>query len=160
MSDTTTRAHATNRTGRHPRANLVSSPANAHAAAARARRYRAEWLVAVAQDLVTPLEMVAHAATAEGRALRKVRLVELLGTQPDAGSTTVRKTIGGVLHQLSVHGHRQPPVNRLTIGWVLDPRSNGRRFDALVHALEPRTAPWPGFPFEPRPVAAAGGEWA
>lgn len=142
------------------RTNLVSTPENAQIAAARARRYRAEWLLAVAEGFTSPLDLVSHAATNQGRPLRRIRLSELVGTQPGWGAGRVRKTMGGLLHQLAVHGQSQSPTTRLTVGWILDPRSNGRRFDSLIHALTPRQTPWTGFPFEPQPAKTLGGDWA
>lgn len=139
MSTTTTARPAT----------LIVSAETARAAAAAARRTRASWLVDIAEGNTTPLAAVVAATSLEGRPLRRIRLAELLANQPGWGSIRVRKTLEGVLHQLDLRGQR-PDTAKLTVGWLIDTRSNGSRFTALLHALSDRVSPWPGFPFEPQ----------
>lgn len=120
------------------------SLSTARAALVDARRYRAEWLVAVAQGLTGPLDLVVQAATEEGEPLRTISLQQLLLSVPGWGhlrSAQVLRDLAGVLDvDCAV-------VGRHTVGWLLDPRAGGRRVLAWLDAHQRPRAPWPGFPF-------------
>ena len=114
-----------------------------------ARRLRAEWLVGIAQGLIEPTQLVQHAATPEGAALLRVRLLKLLLARPGKGPKDADAVIAALLRE---HPTTMPP-SKLTVGWLLDNRCYGRRFSswlAVLHATR-KEPPWPGFPFTAEP---------
>ena len=120
-----------------------------------ARRYRAEWLVGVAQGLIEPTQLVQHAATDEGAALLRVRLQKLLLARPGKGPRDADTVLQALLRE---HPSTVPPA-KLTVAWLLDNRCLGRRFSswlAVLHVSR-KQPPWPGFPYtaEPGTVPAA-----
>ena len=59
-----------------------------------------------------------------------------------------RKRTEAVIRKVSSVATGRIEARQITVGWLLDPRSGGRRFAAWLDALEPKTGPaWPGFPF-------------
>ena len=127
----------------------------ARAAGVEARRMRAEHLLAVSERLLSPLDVVELAAQYEHRALRRIRLHVLLSAQPGVGEVKARLVCENMLRTL--HGREltdteRKSVKRLTVAWLLDTRSAGRRWVAFYDALHRKrvpSPPWPGFPFAP-----------
>jgi hypothetical protein len=122
-----------------------------------ARRHRAEHLLAVADGSLTPLEVIERAAAYGHRALRRITLRRLLTAQPGVGEATADRMLTRMLTCLRggapTRTDRDSMV-KLTIAWLLDTRTGGRRWAAFTDALR-RTrqvnAPWPGFPYAPPP---------
>ena len=122
-------------------------------ALAAARRERAELLVDIAKGLLTPREFIDMARDPWWIALRRASLKQVIISEPDVGAGRWRQVRDRMLDALDI----KVPDKYLTVGWVLDPRAGGRRYLALVDALRPREAPWPGFPWEPNPSAVDDG---
>ena len=122
-----------------------------------ARRYRAQWLLALADGAITTLDLLAQAATIEGRPLTRLRLRQVLAAQPGVGEITVRRRLDQIAAECDHPSRPGTPGLRtpggyasMTVGWLLDNRARGARFAAWLAAVEVdrRTpAPWPGFPF-------------
>jgi len=114
-----------------------------------ALRLRAEWLEALHEGLVTPVDLFRHAATADGRPLLALTLRQVL---VHAGGLS-GKTINIRLTRLRARcGADCISYRQLTVGWLLDTRCRGRRL-ACWFSLQPaigRQPPWDGFPFTPQ----------
>ena len=130
-----------------------SRPANAivdlNAARAAAQEIRSEWLTAVTIGVLTIHDLVEHAATPSGKALRRVTLRRLLLASPDF---TIKQTDHILQHVNDVLGlagdDRKKPR---TIQWLLDDRTGGRRVITWTDATAARELPWLGWPATPRP---------
>lgn len=109
-----------------------------------ANRYRSEWLLSLNDEMVTPADLLAEAGTAAGRPLLKISLSQVLLSQPGWG----RKRCDFILkHVLSIAGVSIDQKN-LTVGWLLDSRAGGRRYQAWLDAMESKEGPpWAGFPY-------------
>lgn len=115
----------------------------------QANSLRAEWLFGVASDYLTVMDLLAHATTAAGRPLRRISLFQLLTAQVGYGSATANLTLDRLRSNLRCTTSN----TEMTIGWLLDNRTAGRRLRALTVALRPsEREPWPGWPFTPQPV--------
>ena len=118
-------------------------------ARAAAQRARAEWLFALEVRVLGVDELVAAAGADPRSPLRRIKLFQLLASLP--GSTPSRacgvlaafRRIAGVPRAL--------PDRELTVGWLVDGRSNPRRVTALVDALNAsdRRPPSERFPWSP-----------
>ncbi len=124
----------------------------ARAALTSARRYRAEWLMALAAGTVTTMDLLQQAATTQGRPLARLGLRQILGATPGNGDATVRRKLALLADECGCPGLQ---VSRMTVGWLLDNRTQGRRFTAWLAAVEVgrREPAWPGFPFTDCPAA-------
>lgn len=114
----------------------------------RARRsaslFRAEWLMLIHGELVTPGDLLQESSRTESASLLKLSLRQVLLAQPGWGRV---RTDAMTSHIMSVTGV-SVEQRKLTIGWVLDPRSGGRRFAAWLDAIATKDAPpWAGFPY-------------
>ena len=138
----------------HPKGHWPMAAADMRTVLNAARRCRAEWLVGVAQGLIDPTQLVQHAATDDGAPLLKVRLRKLLLSRPGHTPRDADTVIEALLRQ---QPSRVPP-GELTVAWLLDNRTQGRRFAAWLAVLHGtrKQPPWPGFPFTPPPAAADG----
>ena len=129
-----------------PPSNQVAMLSQARAAAQRAR---AEWLFALEVRVLGVDELVAAAGADPGSPLRRIKLFQLLASLP--GSTPSRAC--GVLAAFRrIAGvPRAMPDRELTVGWLVDGRSNPRRMTALVDALNgpDRRPPSERFPWSP-----------
>lgn len=124
----------------------------ANSALAAARRYRAQWLLSLAYGATSTLELLRHAATVPGRPLTRLTLRQVLGAVPGVGMTTVRRQLQQLLAECGT-GSELP--NRVTVGWLLDTRSRGRRLVAWLATVEIDThqpAAWPGYPYTGAPT--------
>ena len=137
---------ATSAAGR-PRQHHRTPPpvplAVANISRARARLLRAEWLIGIAQGALTPLDCLVFATTAQGRPLRRISLFQLITAQPGVGPATAKVVLDQIRALLRCT--TQNPT--MTVGWLLDNRTSGRRLLAFTTALAGRNlAPWPGWP--------------
>lgn len=123
--------------------------ARATVALGAARRQRAEWLIGLDAGLVTPTDVVVHAATEPGRALRRLTLRQVLTSRPGWGPARA----GEVLTRLRRLTGTPDDGPALTVGWLVDSRSSGHRFHAWfdVMGIDRDQPPWPGFPFTDPP---------
>lgn len=119
---------------------------------AAARRVRAEWLIAIEAGMLGAADLVNTAATPSGAALRAVTLHQLFVGQPGWDGAKTARAIMAVRRICGVD--RKVPTRRLTVGWALDARSDGRRIRALAEALvgTDRKPPTPRFPYPDRPA--------
>ena len=120
----------------------------ANSARAIANQMRAAELIAVAESRQTIHDVITHAATQQGRPLLRITLRQLLLAQPGWGEQRTTATLKKLASPI---GQAAPPLRKLTIAWLLDQRSGGRRFMAFCDTFSAKSAaPWPGFPFAPR----------
>lgn len=107
---------------------------------------RAEWLSGVAAGVLTMSDVISDAATIP--ALRRITLRSLLSAQPGVGRVATERVLSRLRSTLDVD-------QRLTIDWLIDPRSEGKRLLAWIDTTTPRDhAPWSGYPLAPPPTAA------
>jgi hypothetical protein len=124
----------------------------ANSARAAARIIRARHLLEIAGSTTSVHETLAAATTDAGRPLLRLTLRQLLMAQPGWGEHRAAAVLRKVLQ---VSGATSIATRKLTVSWVLDSRAGGRRFMALCDAITAKdSAPWPGFPFAPRPARA------
>lgn len=135
-----------NQTLARPRPTLDT----ANAARTSARRYRAEWLIALTEGLINPFELFEQAATEEGKPLRKLSLRQVLLSQPGWGKSKTYPRLEMLRDTLKASN-----AEKLTVGWLIDPRSGGRRFLTFldIFTATKTEPPWPGFPFAPAPLS-------
>lgn len=121
-----------------------------------ADQIRAMWLwdihtTRASDHPVTMRDLLVEACTPAGRPLGRIRLTRLL----QAGTGCSRLSAGRMINQLlATIGGTINDQRDLTVRWLLDPRSGGRRIIALADVLHMRDGvPWPGFPFAPRSPA-------
>ena len=120
----------------------------ANTAREEAAKLRAEWLVGLDAGLVSLADLFAFAATSEGRPLLRIPLRQVLLSAPSIGSSRAPQILARVQSLLGV----EMPVRKMTIAWLLDSRTGGRRFMAWVDSTEiSRSEPWSGFPYAPPP---------
>lgn len=116
----------------------------ARQALARARLLRGEYLVALASDLITAHDVVQAAMTDEGKPLRRISLRQLHLSSPGWGERRTKRLLSALSERLGASEKTQD----MTIAWLIDPRSGGRRYLAWLDAQQPKAhAPWPGFPY-------------
>ncbi|WP_375000186.1 hypothetical protein [Aeromicrobium sp. CTD01-1L150] len=115
----------------------------ANAARQSAQRYRAEWLVAIASEVIDVHDLIVHASAEEGAPLRKLRLRQVLMAKPAWGPVVADQMLAR-LGEIVETG-RAP----LTVGWLIDSRTAGRRLLAWLDVNHPRGAPTPNFPYMP-----------
>ncbi|MGP4994613.1 hypothetical protein [Glutamicibacter ardleyensis] len=115
--------------------------------ALEARKLQAEWLHLVSIGEAPLMEVIEEACTEDGAPLRKLRLYSLLTAQPRWGE---KKALHALELMISVLKVKADP-KEVTIAWLVDSRSGGRRVQAWADALQERKLPWPGFPYAPRP---------
>lgn len=122
-----------------------------------ARETRAAALLSVRNGEMTPFDVLDWAATEEGRPLMKLSLYQLLIAQEGWGDKKAKDALRRLCEVLEI---KVPDTTSLKIGWLLDPRSGGRRYLAWVDVIEIRTKkiqpPWTGFPFTPAPASRKG----
>jgi hypothetical protein len=123
-----------------------------HAADA-ARRMRSEWLVAVAEGLVTIDDVLDEASTESGRPLQKISLRQLLLAQPFVGESRKDEVLRRMADILSDEVKSSREVTTCSISFILDPRAGGRRYIALQDARSGQDTPVSGFPFAPLVVS-------
>lgn len=119
----------------------------ARAALGEARLLRSEYLVSVASGLLEPNDVIDAACTEEGTALRRINLVQLITSVPGVGKARAMRRLSEVSVRLGV----AEDMSKKNIGWLIDPRAQGRRFLVWLDTEQPKTTPWPGFPVAPRP---------
>lgn len=125
----------------------------ANEARKEARELRAAALLRVRAGDNTPLDIIRYAATEKGRALNKLSVYQLLIAQEGWGDKRAKEAIRRLFEVLEM---KPDDPTKIKIGWVLDPRSGGRRFLAWIDVMEIRSKkiqpPWTGFPFTPAPA--------
>lgn len=135
---------------RAARAPIAPTPPQSVARAAReqAARVRGRALVDLHSGALTLPELLAAASEPSGVALQRLRLATVL----HASGIPPRRTATAIRHMLAL---LEEPVGdrtgRITVSWLLDDRSAGRRLLALQDGLAPRSRPWPGYPWRGRP---------
>lgn len=119
-----------------------------------ARRLRADHLIAVHAQVMTPGDVIDAATAPTNLALRDIQLKDLYlsadTVSPSAWDSVRRRTLAVLGLEAAHH-----PDKKLTIGWLIDPRASGRRYYAFSDALRTchvdRQPPWPVFPWTPLP---------
>ena len=118
-------------------------------AAAEARRLRAETLAGLAVGRLNSEEVLDRAAERTDHPLRRLKLMDVLSAPNGVGLVTATRLLDRVRRVL---GEPDLPFKAMTISWLLDRRSGGRRYLAWLEATTRGAAPWPGWPYTPSPV--------
>ncbi|GEL47780.1 hypothetical protein CHO01_28960 [Cellulomonas hominis] len=131
-----------------PSGGALADPAVAAAARTNANRRRAEYLTSVATGLLNVHDVITAACAPDGSALLRISLTQLLGAQPEWGKTRVSAAVT----RLRVLLGEPRTDRRLTVAWLVDPRTRGARVLAFTDALNDGDIgpPWRGFPFAPQ----------
>jgi len=128
-----------------------SSMERPRAALAAARRYRAEWLLSMNAGLLGIADLVEAARTEQGRPLRRLTVYELFRTSPDWSKRKADLALETLRRLAAVPADL--PSRKLTVGWLVDPRSDGRRVsilaDVLLSGQGRRLPPSDRFPYSP-----------
>lgn len=129
--------------------------ARARAGKLQAMRTRAHWLIRVASGEVEALSVVMAACAEENMPLKRIGLVQLLLAQPDWGKKRAEAAVESVIRRC---GGATCFPHKVTVGWLIDPRSKQRRLKAWIEVIEvERNQPaWPGFPFASFPHRPGG----
>lgn len=129
--------------------------ANTARAEANAERGRALASLRAGTSDVTGI--LRRACLPEGKALRRIPLVRLLSGQDGWTKRRARATVRSVLTVLQDRSTGYDAVDQLTIMWLIDARTGGRRMRALADALDPKEMPpWMGFPYAVQNSRTAG----
>lgn len=89
-----------------------------------ANRLRAEWLLSITSGMVTVADLLDHASTPDGSALRSVTLRGLLEALPEWGVQRARTTTAWITHRVRAGWRFR---GKVTVGWIVDRRSPKRR---------------------------------
>ena len=140
-----------------PSGGQLLEPAQAQTVRRKADLIRATALLLVAGGKINVWGVLQSASVPAGRPLLRLSLRQLLLAQPGVGSRSEEHLLGSLLNRLGLPmGHKSPGTSGLTVQWLLDPRTNGRRMLAFIDVMYDRGGgpPWPGFPFAPPPSLA------
>lgn len=113
-----------------------------------ARGHRSDVLTDVAAGHVTVHEVVRRATLVTGKPLLRIHLVALLRAAPGKTPEEVDRSLRRLLETLDLTA---PAPKDLTVQWLVNFKSGGRRLAAWLDATQPSGPPWPGFPFTPCP---------
>lgn len=125
----------------------------------RANAARGELITLVSDGTLTPWEALTSVGEdPDATALRKVSLEQILMARPGASSASSTRVVEQVMRTLSLPSGSMR-VRDVTIGYVLDSRSAGRRLLAVLDAFlshgvitdAAEVSAWPGFPYSPPP---------
>jgi hypothetical protein len=137
-------------TGRRQRTVIQPHPTMSpqREAARAANALRGEMLEAIYDGVLTPTDVVLHAADPTNRPLLSMLLLDILSVAPGVSEPASRRR----LHRLAATLELREDLTGKSIGWLLDRRAGGRRLLAWLDAEQPRLPPWPGFPWTPQPA--------
>lgn len=127
-----------------PAATIITPPIeNARDALSAARRLRSEHLVALAEGTVTISDVVDTAITEDGAPLRRISLRQLHLSQAGWGERRTARLLSAIADRLGSTDHPRD----MTVAWLIDPRSGGRRYLIWLDAQQAKdNKPWTGFP--------------
>lgn len=103
---------------------------------------RGRALLRVANGDASVDDILREATTADQHPYLRLRLRQLMLTVPHASPKTVNRVL-----TITSELFDDYPVRSMTVAWLLDRRSHGRRYQVWADAQRDREAPWPGFPF-------------
>ncbi|MPN44724.1 hypothetical protein SDC9_192289 [bioreactor metagenome] len=115
----------------------------------RASATRTGWRLALVQGLVSVEQVIAAAATEDGKPLRRLTLREVLASRPGCGDVQANRVVARLRVLLGVKPD-ELPAKRMTVAWLLDGRASGRA-EAWACAVGDPTTVYAGFPFAERP---------
>lgn len=127
--------------------NLIA-PTRATELSRSARHHRAEWTVSVAEGLLSVNDVLTSVGGSnEGRVLGAISLRQLLLASDEHGPQTRVNQLIERLKEIS--DSSDPSTRKITLAWLFDPRSQGKRLVAYCDAIHSnrQESPWPGFPF-------------
>lgn len=124
---------------------LTTSPEQARAVKEEYRRQRARWRLGLADGTLSVEDVFRYASTSAGAHFRRLRLAELLGSQPGWTTSKARKVLAR-FRQLS--GVGDVPDSDMTIGWLMNRRRGPQdRWRWWWYAVDGPETPWAGFPY-------------
>lgn len=121
------------------------------AARGRATEVRAEWVLRVHRGQATVRDAVEYATTHEGRALLALGLTRLLAAQRDWSRARADRAIVHIHETLRLPLPSPRARSLLTVKWLIDGRTGGRRLLALADFQARQSQPYAGFPYAPMP---------
>jgi hypothetical protein len=120
----------------------------------QANETRRDYVAAVSIGVLS-VDDVLDAAIRFEPALRRLNLGRLLMAQRKVGPTASRRILTRMLSALEAHPETRDRWSSLTVGWLCDQRTGGRRYVAFRDAIAretPRHSLIPvGFPYTPLP---------
>lgn len=116
---------------------------------AKSRQARTGWRHALLDGMVGVDELLAAAATVEGKPLRRLGLREVLASRPGCSQVQANRILARLRMFLNVSAE-ELPTKAMTVAWLLDGRAAGRS-EAWAMALAGATTVYEGFPFAERP---------
>lgn len=129
-------------------------PSTGELAAARthAKETRAEWVLRIHREQSTVQDTVAFATTRDGRPLLALGLARLLAAQKGWSRSQADRAIIHIHNTLSIPLPALRERSRLTVKWLIDGRTGGRRVLALADFQTTTGKPYAGFPFAAMPT--------
>ena len=140
-----------------PSGGQLLGTVQAQTARHKADLIRATALLLVAGGKINVWGVLQSASIPAGRPLLRLSLRQLLLAQPGVGSRSEEHLLGSLLCRLGLPmGVKASETSGLTVQWLIDPRTNGRRMLAFIDVMNDRAGgpPWLGFPFAPPPSLA------
>lgn len=120
----------------------------ANAARKTAAEVRAHAIAEISSDMSNISRILQRACLPEGRPLLRLPLVRLLSAQTGVSRRSAQCRVARMHELLGLAVPRTAVIDRLTVGWLIDSRSGGRRVLALADAHDKKDEePWPGFPY-------------
>lgn len=121
--------------------------------ARRANLERAEVLIAVSEGLLSLTDVFYDLERENGRYLSAMSLRQLLIEHPNFSVSRANSVMTAIKRNL---GTPELSSRKMTLAWLFDPRTGGRRAQAFADAVfQGRSAgPWSGFPFTACPRGA------
>lgn len=108
---------------------------------------RSEWLASIHVGVISVPDLIQAATEESGAPLRRISLRQLLLTQPGWSEAKVRAALDRITHLLDL----KESTRRLTVAWLVDARTGGKRLRAWADVMQERVLPWTGFPYAPNP---------
>ena len=129
-------------------------PTTGELAAARthAKEVRAEWVLQIHREEATVQDAVAFATTRDGRPLLALGLTRLLAAQKGWPRSQADRAITHIHDTLNIPLPTLRERSRLTVKWLIDGRTGGRRLLALADFQTNTSKPYTGFPFAAMPT--------
>ena len=121
----------------------------------RAARMRAEWILSLHEGYISTTDLITAACVDGNQPLLRLALRQILINQPGWGEVRTNRTLSALRGLLGLNA---TDTRRLTIAWLVDARTGGRRVQAWADCLDSKSnSPWPGFPYAPAPTGGING---
>lgn len=112
------------------------------------QRYRI--LIGLQDGTFTLKQVLQMACTKPGKSLRKITLIQVLGSAFDWPDYTCRKYVE---RAVALAGGSDKDIGRVNIAWLLNATTAGHRYQCLIDSLSGSRGekPWPEYPWRWKP---------